>query len=121
MSEPNEELRESWFAKPVRVSDRPSSLPPPRPPERSAGATFALGALAGIIGGAVALLLAGRMTLSFGPALDIAEEVGRGVGHGREAGLAVAAGVGALFGGLLALAMRHARRWVGRLIFASGA
>ena len=119
MSEPKEELRESWFAKPVRLSERPSSLPPPPPPARSARATFALGALAGLVGGAAALLLAGQMTRSFGPALDIAEEVGRGVGHGREAGVALAAGAGALLGGLLALAMRHARLWIGRLIFAS--
>ena len=121
MPKPEEELRESWFGKHVRVSEPPLSLPPPRPRGRAASSTFALGVVAGAIGGGVALLLAGLMTPKFGPAVDIAHTVGRGIGRGTEAGLAVAGLAGALLGGLLALTMQNARRWLGRLIFASTA
>ena len=121
MPKPEEELRESWFGKRVHASEPPLSLPPPRPRGRAASSTFALGVVAGAIGGAVALLLAGQMTHRFGPTVDVAQAVGHVIGRGAESGLAVAGLAGALLGGLLALTMQNARRWIGRLIFASTA
>src|SRR6185312_262344 len=119
MAERDEELRESWFARRAPPDSTPSVLPAPR--ERSRSATWALGATTGAIGGVAGIFLATWATSKFGATLDIALRVGRALGQGREAGLAVAAIVGALFGGVLALTIRHGRRWIGRLIFASSA
>ncbi len=110
MSEPHDEhLRESWFAKPAPYSIPPpiSSLPPP-PPERARSATFFYGAFTGALGGAAALVLAEWIAT-------------RQVGLLRAdlVRFAVGSAIGAAVGGLMALVIRHSRRFIARAIFAA--
>ncbi|HEY1957393.1 MAG TPA: hypothetical protein VGH28_17360 [Polyangiaceae bacterium] len=118
MPNTDKELRESWFS-PRADDSTPSILPALR--ERSRSATWALGATTGAIGGVVGIFLASWATPKFGAAIDLAGAVGRALGYGREAGFAIAAIIGALVGGVLALTIQHGRRWIGRLVFASSA
>ncbi len=109
MSEPHDEhLRESWFAKPPPMSvPPPASLAPP-PPERAHSATFFFGAFTGALGGVAALVFAAWFAT-------------RQIGLLRAdfVRFAIGSAVGAIFGGLLALVMRHSRRLVARAIFAA--
>lgn len=115
--EPKEELRESWFAKPVVPSVPPMSMPPPPPPERDHSLTFGYGAAAGAFGAVGAFFFAAWVSGRFGPQADIASMVGRTVARGELTGFAIGAGIGALLGGILTLVMRHAARFVARVIF----
>ncbi len=114
-----EHLRESWFAKPAVFSVPPpaSVAPPALPPERAHGATFLYGAAAGAFGGAAAILFAGFISGRVGHPANLAGLIGRTSGHGEIAGLTIGALVGAVLGGLMALVMRHSRRFIARLIF----
>lgn len=109
MSEPHDEhLRESWFAKPAPYSIPPpiSSLPPP-PPERALSATFFFGAFTGALGGAAALVVAEWVATR------------QGLLRADLARFAIGAAIGAAVGGMMALVIRHSRRFIARAIFAA--
>lgn len=108
-----EELRESWFTKP-RVSEAPAGV------VRSRRATFVLGAIVGGLGGAAALACAGMLAGHAAPAWPLlATTIATKLRAPMPAGFAVGAVAGALLGGAFAVVMRHAPRFVARLVFAS--
>ena len=86
--------------------------------ERSRSATFTLGAVIGMFGGAAALVVAGAVNAhKLELHTDIATALGHLVRNGTNGGFALAALAGFLYGGLLALVMRHAARFFARVIF----
>ena len=114
-----DDLRESWFGAKPRVSANPLSLPPPPPPERAHGTTFALGATLGAVGGAAALACAAMIAARAAMPMGIAGMVGARFGLPPAGGFVIGAAFGAVLGGLYALVMRHAPRFVARAVFAS--
>jgi hypothetical protein len=112
-----DELRESWFGTPVRVSGVPVVVR-----ERSHGATFVMGGALGAIGGVCGLLLAGAIDgRRVESHLSIAARVGSAIGSSPTLGMAIAAGIGVIAGGLLALVMHHSARFIARAIFGATA
>lgn len=91
---------------------------PPAIYERSRSATFTLGAILGAFGGIAALVVAGVVRskhLVFDA--NIAAQIGHALHKGANGGFAFAAIIGFLYGGVLALVMRHAARFFARVIF----
>ena len=93
---------------------------PPAVFERSRSATFTLGAIIGMFGGAFALVVAGAVDAhKLELHTDIATELGHLIRNGTNGGFAFAALAGFVYGGVLALVMRHAARFFARAIFGS--
>ena len=93
---------------------------PPSIYERSRSATFTLGAILGAMGGVAALFVAGavevhKLQLDF----EMAIRLGHAIRGNASSGFALAALVGFVYGGVLALVMRHAARLFARVIFGS--
>jgi hypothetical protein len=99
-----------------------TSGPPPAIFERTRSATFTLGSILGAMGADAALLVAGAVNAKkLELHLDIATSIGHAIRGGTSSGFALAACVGFVFGGVLALVMRHAARFFARLIFGTAA